>query len=286
MNPGELISPDVLLPLLQKRAEELSTAIDAVQAEMSKFPEGRLRMARRGKDYHYFVVTDSSSKWGTYLPKREISVVRNLAQKEYDEAAVGEMRRQLALIDRFIAAYHPDRLDSLYENRDGRKSLLRPLRLPDEQFANLWRNVPYEKNDRHSDSLTMVTQNGEMVRSKSEVIIAEVLDKFNVPYRYEFPYKLTTSAKSTRKSSKGEKGKKVTFCPDFTCLNLRTRKEFIWEHFGKMDDAEYVKNVNEKLDVYEANGIFLGDRLIITRETEARPLKIPQVQRLVKKFLL
>lgn len=125
-----------------------------------------------------------------------------------------------------------------------------------------------------------------MVCSKSEVIIAEVLDKFNVPYRYEFPYKLTTSTKSTRKSSKGEKGKKVMFCPDFTCLNLRTRKEFIWEHFGKMDDAEYVKNVNEKLDVYEANGIFLGDRLIITRETEARPLKIPQVQRLVKKFLL
>ncbi len=99
-----------------------------------------------------------------------------------------------------------------------------------------------------------------MVRSKSGVIIAEVLDKFNVPYRYEFPYKLTTSTKSTRKSSKGEK--------------------------GKMDDAEYVKNVNEKLDVCEANGIFLGDRLIITRETETRPLKIPQVQRLVKKFLL
>ena len=29
---------------------------------------------------------------------------------------------------------------------------------------------------------------------------------------------------------------------DFICLNLRTRQEFIWEHFGMMNDAEYASS--------------------------------------------
>ena len=43
------------------------------------------------------------------------------------------------------------------------------------------------------------------------------------------------------------------FChlhPDFYCLNLRTRQEFAWEHFGMMDDPDYASTTAEKLRLY------------------------------------
>ena len=83
------------------------------------------------------------------------------------------------------------------------------------------------------------------------------------------------------------RGKGTTnFFPDFTCLNLRTREEYLWEHFGMMDDPEYALNAMGKLDVYEKNGIFLGKRLIVSRETVENPLNVKRIQNLAEEYLL
>ncbi|MEE3440399.1 MAG: hypothetical protein VZR07_10670, partial [Ruminococcus sp.] len=50
------------------------------------------------------------------------------------------------------------------------------------------------------------TQRGEIVRSKSEVIIADALYYANIPYHYEKPIKV---------------GDRVIY-PDFTVLNVKT----------------------------------------------------------------
>ena len=71
----------------------------------------------------------------------------------------------------------------------------------------------------------------ERVRSKSEVIIADTLARHGVPYRYEYPLKLKS----------GRDGAFRTIHPDFLCLNVRTRAEFYWEHFGLMDDPDYLE---------------------------------------------
>lgn len=52
------------------------------------------------------------------------------------------------------------------------------------------------------------------MRSKSEVIIADLLNKEGIPYRYEFPLYLKEFN---------------TVYPDFTILNVRKRKEIYWE---------------------------------------------------------
>lgn len=46
----------------------------------------------------------------------------------------------------------------------------------------------------------------------------------NIPYRYEFPLTLKDGN---------------IYHPDFLCLNVRTRQEYIWEHFGLMDNPDY-----------------------------------------------
>ena len=72
---------------------------------------------------------------------------------------------------------------------------------------------------------------GERVRSKSEILIANSLNEMNIQYRYEYPIRISNT----------------TFYPDFYILNLRRRKEYIWEHFGRMDDIEYARNAIRKI---------------------------------------
>ena len=48
--------------------------------------------------------------------------------------------------------------------------------------------------------------------------------------------------------------------------NVKRRKEFVWEHFGMMDNISYANKNVQKLNVYEQNGFTMGDNLIATFE--------------------
>ena len=108
------------------------------------------------------------------------------------------------------------------------------------------------------------------MRSKSEVLIANTLKKKGIPYRYECPLKL----------KQGE-----VFYPDFTILDIKERKEIYWEHFGLMDEHDYRERSFSKIAKYEANGMFMGDRLIFTFETARQPLGTTTIERLIDKYL-
>lgn len=81
------------------------------------------------------------------------------------------------------------------------------------------------------ESIEILTEKGESVKSKSEKIIADKLNMMNVPYCYEGPLYM-----------KGYGHVK----PDFKVVNVATRKEYYWEHFGLMSDEEYAKKAIKK----------------------------------------
>lgn len=290
MSVEEMLPPDGILLKMQKVAENLNAAIAAKRKALRYVPEGNLRVAQRGENFYYFHVTDSSKPNGDYLPWGRMSsdnrcrsesekLARRLAQKSYDVAALEELQRQLFEVERFISRYRPERLDGIYENlHEGRRQLVRPLRWPDEEFAARWAAVPYEGKSLENAPHEFRTIRGERVRSKSELIIADVLFNAGVPYRYEYPCRLKVDCL-------GRKRCKV-FYPDFTCLNVRTRREIIWEHFGLMDDPQYFLNALGKIDLYRANGVVYGDGLIFTKEFDGKSLETEYVQRLVDRFLL
>jgi len=68
----------------------------------------------------------------------------------------------------------------------------------------------------------------EKVRSKSEVIIADRLFINAIPYEYERG--LIVKIPKTAECPETE----MVWNPDFRVLNVRTGKEYIWEHFGRM----------------------------------------------------
>lgn len=284
MQLKELISPDKLVAVVQAKAEELLAAITTIDKRLRKSIEGRLRMARRKNSVHYFHVKSPADIVGDYIPQSDVSTIKALAQKDYDKSALKELQRELFIVDKFLKEYQPECLNAVYCNlAPERQRFLQPVRLPDEEFAEQWLAVKYSGKGMAADAPLLETSRGERVRSKSEVIIADTLDRLKIPYRYEFPHQL-----KVRRNSRGRDSSRrtVTFHPDFTCLNIRTRREFIWEHFGRMDDLEYIAETLGKFETYTANGIFPGESLIFTMETQERPLNPATVEALARKFLL
>ena len=74
--------------------------------------------------------------------------------------------------------------------------------------------------------------------------------------------------------------------PDFTILSLKNRGEYYWEHWGMMDDPVYAEKAIFKKELYQENGIYHGEGLIETYETQKHPINIKVVEDFINKYLI
>ena len=73
---------------------------------------------------------------------------------------------------------------------------------------------------------------------------------------------------------------------DFYCLNVRTREEFVWEHFGMMDYDVYSNGTVGKLEKYMLNDYWPGVNFIATFESVEHPLSTKIIEAAIKKYLI
>ena len=83
------------------------------------------------------------------------------------------------------------------------------------------------------------TARGELVRSKSEVIIANLLYANRIDYRYEEPLVIDG----------------LTKLPDFTIEDDNTGEKYYWEHLGMLSDGVYRRRWEEKVEWLKGHGI-------------------------------
>ena len=134
-----------------------------------------------------------------------------------------------------------------------------------------WERVTYQGNPfDEQDTSEFFSDKGERMRSKSEVLIANSLFHRGIPYKYEYPIILNNG--------------KIRY-PDFTILNMKRRKVFYWEHLGKMGDNDYVIRNVRKISEYGKSGIVLGDKLLLTMETESIPLSTKDIENVINVIL-
>ena len=152
-----------------------------------------------------------------------------------------------------------------------RQLLVTPIEPIWEKELVRWYDSEYHGKEFYEGTAEIVTEKGERVRSKSEKILADYFYRNNILYQYENPLYL--------------KGYGTVY-PDFTFLSKKTRKEIYWEHEGMMDKPEYAKSAVKKIESYQRNGIHLGERLILTFETELTVLNSQIVEELVEKYLV
>jgi len=171
----------------------------------------------------------------------------------------------------FLDAYHPEHVDEIFRAlHDKRKPLVMPAKLLDDDYVKRWKSVAYEQKGFGENAPEFYTVNGERVRSKSEIMIADTLSRHGIPYRYEYPIHIAGLG---------------TVHPDFTCLNVRKRKEYVWEHFGIMAASEYAESAVNRMEKYSLAGYYSGENSIITFESASHPLNTRIIENFIRRYL-
>lgn len=260
-----------LKQFLNQKIEELEKILSKVNKELETAPSGYIRVSYKHKCPQYYLLENCKDRNGKYLNKNQQSLVKAILLRDYNKKLKRELNRQLKILKRCRKIYAPEKITAIYEKTPkARKLNVSPKVIPTQQFVETWKNYKYKPKPLEENDSMHITANGEKVRSKSENLIADTLFRLNIPYRYEQPVKL---------------GKKF-FYPDFTCLNPRTRQEFLWEHFGLLDNPEYATNAVGKIHIYNQHGYFTGQKLIITTETMTQPINTIEVEKIAREFLL
>lgn len=117
------------------------------------------------------------------------------------------------------------------------------------------------------EGLKFDTGLGYKVRSKSEAIIAMVLHKYGLIFKYEMHIYINGRL----------------YCPDFVIVD-KNGQIIIWEHFGMMDNRDYQVGASKKVGEYLSADLVIGKNLIITSETSKMPLDISVVEDFVARI--
>lgn len=252
---------------LKEEKNQLQKIIEEAKRRLTNAPKGHLRISkkRRGVEYYYKEIAEDSnqvekkrSNNGRYIRKEEHELAEMIAQRDYDSCIVKYAEERVNAIEKFLEQYGETSLKDVYQKTNPyRQKLICPVILSDEEYIKQWQAVAYKGKAFEDEENEIITERGERVRSKSEKIIADKLYALGIPYRYEYPLMLAGN---------------VRVYPDFTILKMPEREEVYLEHFGMMDNVDYVENAMYKLNTYEKNKLYLGVNLFITRESSRSPL--------------
>lgn len=274
----ELLPPNTIKEQMECWLAQLTIALNQKQKQLNQnkeIPQGHLRIAQLSQKtqkpqyYHY---TNPKDKKGRFIPRKETKLAVQLAQKDYDISIIKLLKKQISQTRQYLKNINS--ISACYTKlHPVRQQLVTPVTLTDKQYAEQWQSVSWQGRPFVQDEHYLLTNRNEKVRSKSEVLIANALAKHGIPYRYEYPQSL-----------KNSQNKIITFYPDFLCLNIKTRNEYIWEHFGLMDNTDYAQKAVRKLQFYAQNKIFSGRNLIITMETQTEPLTPQFVETMIKEY--
>lgn len=252
-------------------AEErrLVNIIAKLEIQLESTPEGSLGQSKSGKNQQFYQRMNGKR---TYIRKENYELVRQLAQKDYDKKALKVAKRSLEDLRKYLAGYEDKLIEQVFRDQTTtRQQLVDPVEMLWEIKLQNWLDEEYEGLGFNENDPLTLTDKGLRVRSKSERTLAEYFDKRGIPYKYEKPLRLEGYG---------------TVYPDFTFLSPRTGKEIYWEHEGMMDEVQYARNAVNKILAYERIGIFPGENLILTFETEKTILNIIDVEMLVDRYLV
>ena len=261
-----------------QRKPYLQRLIKEKKKSLEKAPEGSLIVTDTRGRARYYCILPGERGIGTYLGRKDLEKVRALAQKSYDQKVLRAAEQELKAWEMLAKFFPGMTVEDVYRTLSPvRQKFVTPVVPTDEEFRTQWEEVEYEPGRFSDGAAVFMTDRGERVRSKSEQLIANLLYRLGIPYRYEYPMEVVVD------------GRKRIWRPDFTILDVRNRREVYLEHFGMLDDQDdrdnYARNAFWKMKVYEENGHYDGGDMIFSFETGRAPLDITYVEMKVRRAL-
>ena len=252
-----------------ERLEELKKQIQYKQGNAKAGEVHEKLTCKRKKQYFQYYIDEK------YVSKKKaLKRLRQLAKEEYWDRLLPVLEIELGHLRNALTGQ--TRLEKAYNQmHEGKQVLFEPDIVPISKKIQDFNNVTYKGLPfSESDKSDYHTYRGERVRSKSEKIIADELERQGIPYHYEMPLLLRVD------------GQMKEFHPDFTVMNITTGEVKYMEHFGMMDNPSYYNNVLSKLDVYERNGLLIGRDIILLHESSLRPLSTRIIADYIQEFLV
>lgn len=254
---------------LEREIQELSELRKELRLQLENAPEGSLHIRKSGSGNYLQYYNYLESK-RIYLTTERKEIAYALAQKDYNEKVLAIIEARLKSVQQLLKRYKQTVGDLYLKLPAARKNLVTPIIPTDEEFVKAW----YEKHpgsvNPYPNNSVIYSERGELVRSKSEKILADLFYRRDIPYVYE-PQIIMANGKM--------------LYPDFLLLNLQQRKTYVYEHFGMMDNPEYAKNMCEKIDLYSENGYWYGNNLLFSMETGANPLNTRSIEKMLCHYL-
>ena len=244
---------------IQQQLTIVDQYLQQVASSLKDKPPGFLNVQINHRYPQYYFKARKDDPRGTYIRKENLEFAAALAQKDYEERFQQAAERETYTLQRLqdqglqrSASTLYKALSDPYEKlTNARKKLVHPYVLPDDLFVSSWLETDYERKPFYPEDPLIYTKNGQRIRSKSEKIIADTLDRLRIPYLYEFPLRLPSG---------------MVYHPDFTLLDVRERTTVIFEHFGLMTDQSYCQTSMEKQEQYLRAGFIPGYDLLCTME--------------------
>lgn len=250
---------------IKKEQQKLEAQVHSIQAQLKALPKGKLIFSRTGKYTKWY---QSDGKTKIYIPKKRLHLAEQLAIKKYLQLQLEEVLRDKRLIDQYLHIHdseHTTAEQFITEDSEYHKLLSHYFQT---EFQSEWMNASYEKCTKNPEHLIHKSISGNVVRSKSEVLIDMMLFTNRIPFHYEETLQLGN----------------IILHPDFTIQHPRTGEILYWEHFGKMDDTAYAKNAADKIALYIRHGIIPSIHLITTFETQDEPLTSEKVRQVIEEY--
>ena len=273
---------DLVASELEELLSRTNYKLNSVKEELAQCPDGSLMSAKVNGNPGYFRVEYPDGKRKRTLISRDQTEVAALLRKDYlqsqAELLSGESDALNKALEQVRAMPVPvsgllnkhkwlsEELLSAAQSGIWNGQVLGQRGMSD---ALRWANAKYDKYDRFAEYRRHRTSRGLMVRSKSEVLIAEALYEAGIPFRYEQLLYIGN----------------VSYAPDFTILRA-DGKIFYWEHQGLMSDPVYFERYFSKIRAYFSEGIVPWDNLILTYDSFSGSIDIRDIHAQIEQKLL
>ena len=166
--------------MIKNRISELQIILNKIEHYLAHAPEGGLKFQKRqGKTYYYHQHKNpnTGSYIKTYIDRKNENLARKLAQKGYYSKVKPHIESQLYALVQLEEIYdcNNKQIDDIYDMLpEERKRLVAPVKVSVKEKLKNWKSESYEPYLKYQENLKYETDNGELVRSKSEVIIANI----------------------------------------------------------------------------------------------------------------
>ena len=244
------------------------------QQTRAALPEGYLyiRQSPKGPLYYQITKTFQNGRWHTTQKNisHDPALILSLTEKRISSQTIKLCHNNLKLLKKTLAQYQPYDKENLLNALP--EKFQQPLLLRKQTQLDAWTKAPYEKCPQDVRYHIHETACGELVRSKSEVIIANALWSCQVPFHYE-----------EKLPCPDENGN--FYYPDFT-IWLPDGKRLIWEHLGLLGEMGYCVENAYKLNSYQHNDFVIGKNLILTQDDSRGTCSSAVIYHIIETYIL